>query len=98
MVSASTLSGNSAAQFGGGILQIANSGSATVDIGDTILKAGASGPNIMIFSGTFTSHGYNLSSDDGSGLLTATGDQNNTTRCSARCRTTAGRPSPTRYS
>src|SRR5207245_5225291 len=57
---------------------VANSGSATVDIGDTILKAGASGPNIMIFSGTFTSHGYNLSSDDGSGLLTATGDQINT--------------------
>src|SRR5438477_534679 len=65
----STLSGNSAAS-GGGILN--SGGSATVEIGNTILKTGVSGENINN-SGTVTSLGYNLSSDDGGGFLTATG-------------------------
>ena len=45
-----------------------------MEIGNTILNANASG-NI---DGKVTSHGYNISSDDGSGLLTGPGDQINT--------------------
>jgi predicted outer membrane repeat protein len=69
----STVSNNSADHDGGGI----SSGSGTLQIGNTILKAGANGANIHHGSGTITSHGYNLSSDDGGGFLTATGDQIN---------------------
>jgi len=76
-ISNSTLSGNSAGFFGG-IYNYGVSGSATLTIGDTILNAGASGENIFNNSGTVTSHGYNLSSDNGGALLTATGDQINT--------------------
>lgn len=65
----STISGNSA-RIGGGI---SNVGSATLE--NTILDAGATGVNI---SGTIASLGYNLSSDDGGGFLTAPGDQINT--------------------
>src|SRR5438094_252851 len=68
----STLSGNSA-QLGGGI-----SSTETVEIGNTILNAGNSGANIVNSGGTVTSHGYNLSSDDGGGVLTGPGDQINT--------------------
>jgi hypothetical protein len=60
----STISGN----FGGGIST--NSG----EIGNTILDNN-SGFNI---DGTITSHGYNLSSDDGGGNLIGPGDQINT--------------------
>jgi len=62
----STVSGNSAATCGGvcGGVEIAN----------TILNANASG-NI---DGTVTSHGYNISSDDGGGHLNGPGDQINT--------------------
>jgi hypothetical protein len=49
-----------------------------VEISNTILNAGASGENIFNNSGTVTSHGYNLSSDDGGGYLTGPGDQINT--------------------
>jgi hypothetical protein len=63
-----TLSGNSAGN-GGGILN-----SSTLTIANTILKTGVSGTNIANF-GTVTSDGYNLSSDDGGGVLTAAGDQ-----------------------
>jgi hypothetical protein len=70
----STLSGNSApAGFGGGII---NGGA--LEIRNTILDAGASGENIFNNGGTVTSHGYNVSSDDGGGLLTGPGDQINT--------------------
>src|SRR5439155_14199239 len=72
-VNASTLSGNSSSQGSAG--GIGNDG--TLDIGDTILNAGASGANITGM-GTVTSRGYNLSSDDGGGFLSATGDQTNT--------------------
>jgi len=81
----STLSGNSAASFGGGIY---NDGSldnrAAVTIGDTILNAGASGANIYNQVsqdgnlGTVISLGHNLSSDDASAFLNASGDQNGT--------------------
>ena len=48
----------------------------TVQLGDTILNSGA---NIFVLgSGTVTSHGYNLSDDDGGGFLTGPGDQINT--------------------
>jgi len=89
----STISGNSAADYGGGIasgvlgVMIVNSTvtgnsavtcggvcAATVEIGNTILNANASG-NI---DGTVTSHGYNISSDDGGGHLNGPGDQINT--------------------
>jgi len=68
----STFSGNSA-QLGGGIFS-----TETVEIGNTILNAGKSGANIVNSGGTVTSHGYNLSSDDGGGVLTGPGDQINT--------------------
>jgi hypothetical protein len=71
-VTNSTLSGNSATS-GGGII---NAG--TLTIGDTILKAGSSGETIFAAGGTITSLGYNLSSDNGGGVLTGTGDQINT--------------------
>ena len=68
----STLSGNSGST-GGGIFTIG-----AVQIGDTVLKAGASGVTIANNGGTVTSIGYNLSSDDGGGFLTGPGDQINT--------------------
>src|SRR6266550_1947140 len=77
----STLSGNSA-YFAGGIFNdgdfFGSGGSATLEIGDAILKTGSSGANIENYEGAVTSHGYNLSSDNGGGVLTATGDQINT--------------------
>ena len=52
---------------------------ATLEIGDTILEAGTSGGNISTSgTGTITSHGYNLSSDNAGGFLNAIGDQINT--------------------
>jgi len=71
-VANSTLSGNSAS-FAGGIFNLG-----TLQIGNTILNAGASGVNIYSNSGTVTSLGYNLSSDNGNGFLTGPGDQVNT--------------------
>ena len=89
----STISGNSAGAYGGGIvaesfgMRIVNStvsgnSAATcggvcggiVEIANTILNANLAG-NI---DGAVTSHGYNISSDDGGGLLTGPGDQINT--------------------
>lgn len=67
MIVNSTVSGNSAATCGGVC-------GGKVEIGNTILDANAGG-NI---DGNVTSHGYNLSSDDGGGLLTGPGDQINT--------------------
>ena len=75
-----TVSGNSA-QTGGGIC---NFDGGTLEIGNTVLMAGAAGSNIQnlavlgLANGTIISLGYNLSSDDGGGFLTATGDQINT--------------------
>jgi hypothetical protein len=70
----STLSDNSApAGFGGGII---NGGA--VEIRNTIFNAGALGENIVNNGGTVTSNGYNISSDDGGGVLTGPGDQINT--------------------
>ena len=72
--------GGNSASGGGGIYNAFSGpfGSATVTIGDTVLNAGATGANIDNNGGTITSHGYNLSSDDGGGFLTGPGDQINT--------------------
>jgi hypothetical protein len=64
----STISGNN----GGGIVV-----SGALEIGNTILKAGA-GANISNNGGTVTSHGYNVCSDNGGGFLNGPGDQINT--------------------
>ena len=69
-----TMSGNAADRSGGGIY----ANGTTLRIANTILKAGILGANIVSESGTVTSQGYNLSSDDGGGFLTAAGDQTNT--------------------
>jgi hypothetical protein len=70
----STLSGNTGSGAGGGIY---NTG--PLQIGSTILNAGVSGANISNnLSGTVTSLGYNLSSDNGGGFLTGVSDQINT--------------------
>src|SRR5437773_9054746 len=67
----STLSNNSAS-LGGGVFN-----NETLQIGETILDMGTSGANISNF-GTVTSLGYDLSSDNGGGVLTGPGDQINT--------------------
>ena len=71
-VANSTITGNSAPS-GGGIYNVGS-----VEVSNTILNAGALGENIFNSSGTITSIGYNLSSDDGGGYLTGPGDQINT--------------------
>jgi hypothetical protein len=76
-----TLSGNSASNHGGSIWSglLGISGVATLQIGSTILDADISGGNIFnSLAGTVTSLGYNLSSDDSTTYLNATGDQNST--------------------
>lgn len=88
----STLSGNSANLSAGGIegggtiinstITGNNNGGISVtgalEIGNTILKAGAGGSNISNHGGTVTSQGYNVCSDNGGGFLNGTGDQINT--------------------
>ncbi|MGH8099811.1 MAG: choice-of-anchor Q domain-containing protein, partial [Chthoniobacterales bacterium] len=67
----STLSDNSAPFLAGGIINFG-----PLQIGNTILNAGASGVNLYVNgSGTVTSLGYNISSDDAGGFLTGPGDQ-----------------------
>jgi hypothetical protein len=72
-VSNSTFSGNSGMTAGAIVNRLG-----TLDIKGTILNGGELGPNISNDSGTVTSHGYNLSSDDGGGVLNGPGDQINT--------------------
>ncbi len=74
----STISGNSATTGGGIYNQNGSGGTATVTIGGTILKTGASGTNISSPPGSVTSLGYNLSSDNETAFLNQTGDQNST--------------------
>ena len=95
---ACTLSGNSAGGVGGGIWNYGEfSGHATLEIGDTILNGSVNG-NIFNSSGTVISDGYNLSSDDGGGLLTATGDQIDTVPLLGPLQDNGGPPSPMRCS
>jgi hypothetical protein len=73
----STFSGNSA----GGAGAVWNSGfggTATVTLGDVILKTGTAGANLVNAGGTITTLGYNLSSDSGGGFLTDATDRINT--------------------
>jgi hypothetical protein len=71
-VSNRTISGNSTIPgTGGGIYNNGEFNSTSTHIGNTILKTGASGENIVNSSGAVTSDGYNLSSDNAGGLLTA---------------------------
>ena len=73
-VTRDTIGDNQASENGDSIL---NTG--PLRIGNTILKVGTSGRNIVNSSpGTITSYGYNLSSDGGGGFLTGTGDRINT--------------------
>jgi predicted outer membrane repeat protein len=88
----STLSNNYAnlstggMEVGGGVITNStisrNNGSISVfgvlEIENTILNASAGSANITNEGGTVTSHGYNLSSDDGGGYLNGPGDQVNT--------------------
>jgi len=67
----STLSGNSCLWLDGG--GIANLSGATSQVGSSLFNG-----NRISNGGMTTSLGYNLSSDDGSGFLTAIGDQINT--------------------
>jgi predicted outer membrane repeat protein len=68
-----TFSNNSASSNGSAIYV-----TSTLELGNTILKAGASGVNIFNNGGSFITHGYNISSDDGGGFLNGPGDQINT--------------------
>jgi hypothetical protein len=93
-ISNSTISDNLAVEQGGGLyntvfgatpghssggLHADGSGSsAAVGIRNTILKTGLSGENIYNNLGQVNSAGYNVSSDNGGGYLTGTGDQINT--------------------
>src|SRR6476646_87239 len=72
-ISNTTLSGNSGMTAGAILNRLG-----TLDIETTILNRGELGPNISNDIGTVTSHGYNLSSDDGGGVLNGPGDQINT--------------------
>ena len=68
-----TFSNNSASQDGGTLYL-----TSPLELGNTILKAGASGANIFNHNGSLITHGYNICSDNGSGLLNGPGDQINT--------------------
>ena len=69
-----TIAGNNADNRGGGIVV-----QGFLVIGNTILKTGTSGANIVTSSGgTVTSNGYNISNDNGGGFLTGPDDQINT--------------------
>jgi hypothetical protein len=77
-VKASTLSGNSAGSGNGGAIRNNGAGgSASVELGSSILKAGASGGTIANLSGAVSSDGFNLSSDSAGGFLTNVSDQIN---------------------
>ena len=65
---------NNSANVAGGALYLTG----TLELGNTILKAGASGVNIFNNGGTFITDGYNVCSDNGSGFLNGPGDQINT--------------------
>src|ERR1043166_2432 len=71
VISSSTFSGNNG-QTGAIVNRLE-----TLEIKNTILNRGDMGPNI-VNDGTVISHGYNISDDNGGGVLTGPGDQINT--------------------
>lgn len=50
----------------------------SLEIGNTVLKTGSAGSNIHSGGGKITSHGFNISNDNGGGYLIGPGDQTNT--------------------
>lgn len=73
VITSSTFSGNNGQTAGAIVNRLG-----TLEMKNTILDRGDVGPNITNDSGTVISHGYNLSDDDGGGVLTGPGDQINT--------------------
>src|SRR4029077_11837189 len=76
----STLSDN-LAQSGDSIynfIQMGFPGTVVAELSGSIFNAGASGQNFFNNGGMITSHGYNLSDDNGGGYLSEPGDQINT--------------------
>jgi hypothetical protein len=71
---AHTTFSNNSASTAGGTLYLTS----PLELGNTILKAGVSGANIFNNGGSLITHGYNVCSDNGSGLLNGPGDQINT--------------------
>jgi hypothetical protein len=71
---AHTTFSNNSASIAGGALYLTSS----LELGNTILKAGASGVNIFNNGGSLITHGYNVCSDNGGGFLNGPGDQINT--------------------
>ena len=71
---AHTTFSNNSASVAGGALYLTGA----LELGNTILKAGASGVNIFNNGGSLITHGYNVCSDNGSGFLNGPGDQINT--------------------
>jgi hypothetical protein len=71
---AHTTFSNNSASVAGGTLYLTGS----LELGNTILKAGASGVNIFNNGGSLITHGYNVCSDNGGGFLNGPGDQINT--------------------
>ena len=86
----STFSSNSASSAGGGIYNVGQRGQDTVlvTLANTILNNGPLGSNIFCNSDTILSFGYNLANDSCGNFRTRL----TPTRCSARCKTTAGQP------
>lgn len=79
----STFYGNSVPNYGGAILNDGYIGSATLLIGNSIFSAGTSGGTLYMIQdpaipSEMESLGYNISTDDGDGMLIAPGDQINT--------------------
>ncbi len=72
-IASSTFSDNSAPFLAGGVFNLG-----ALVIGDSVLNTGSSGENLYSNSGTVTSLGYNISSDNGNGFLNGPGDQLNT--------------------
>lgn len=78
LVSNSTISGTRPLVMVAVSTTLKPAAAATLELSNAILNTGISGENTFNDGGTVTSHGYNLSSDDGGGYLTASGDQINT--------------------
>jgi hypothetical protein len=68
-----TFSNNSAIYYGNTLYVTSQ-----LELGNTILKAGSPGVNIYNHNGSLITDGYNICSDNGSGLLNGPGDQINT--------------------